>query len=515
MADTNLDLVIRLKDEASASLKTVGANLEGFGNKAASFIGGTLKIAAVGATAAIGGLTAAAYTSVQAFNESAQVGAQLEAVLKSTKGAAGLTKAALEEQATALMNLTGVSDEAVKSSQAMLLTFTNIKGGVLKDATSTVLDMATAMNSGLTPSAEELRAQSIQLGKALNDPINGITALTRVGVTFTDKQKEQIAALVESGHTMEAQKLILAELSTEFGGSAKAAGETFAGQLNILKQNFGELQESIGGVIVEAIGPFVQKIADFVKSPDGQKFTESLIESVKNFVVEVGNAIRAVISFFSDLQSASVPLIAKFKEIWVQVSEVAGVVWEVLRPSITFLTDSLRNDLLPALQKIWDVVGPLLIPILKVLGAVLGAALIGAIEAVSYGLGGMSKLISFQVDIWSSLVDHIKEAVQWLNKVSGGSLQKGYDFITNAFGGGKAVGGPVGAGTTYLVGENGPELFTPGFSGNITPNNQLGAAGQNVSVNIYGNISTANGPQDVKALAEQISRMIQGAANGI
>ena len=48
----------------------------------------------------------------------------------------------------------------------------------------------------------------------------------------------------------------------------------------------------------------------------------------------------------------------------------------------------------------------------------------------------------------------------------------------------RANGGPVGRGSTYLVGERGPELFTPGTSGNITPNNALG--GGSITVNVNG-----------------------------
>lgn len=78
------------------------------------------------------------------------------------------------------------------------------------------LDMATAMNGGLKPSAEQLSNQAIQLGKALNDPIIGMGALRKVGVAFTEAQKEQIKTLQESGDLMGAQKIILNELGNEF-----------------------------------------------------------------------------------------------------------------------------------------------------------------------------------------------------------------------------------------------------------------------------------------------------------
>ena len=197
--------------------------------------------------------------SVRAFQESEQAVAQLEAMIKSTGGAAGVTSEEFQALALELQGLTGVSDEAVIASEAMLGTFTEIKGGVIKDATKTVLDMATAMNSGAIPSAEEMRAQSIQLGKALNNPKEGLTALTKVGVTFTEAQKEQITALQDSGKMAEAQTVILQELQKEFGGSAEAAGKTFTGQINIAKETFGGFMEEVGAAIVKYLQPMVEK----------------------------------------------------------------------------------------------------------------------------------------------------------------------------------------------------------------------------------------------------------------
>jgi hypothetical protein len=61
-----------------------------------------------------------------------------------------------------------------------------------------------------------------------------------------------------------------------------------------------------------------------------------------------------------------------------------------------------------------------------------------------------------------------------------------YDALTLAgISGTRAMGGPVAGGSTYLVGERGPELFTPGTSGSITPNNALGG-GTSITVNVNG-----------------------------
>ncbi|MES2155937.1 MAG: hypothetical protein V4510_12455, partial [bacterium] len=69
----------------------------------------------------------------------------------------------------------------------------------------------------------------IKVGKALNDPTKGLTALSRVGILFTDQQKKQIKALQKSGDLLGAQKIILKELGTEFGGSFAAKGKTATG----------------------------------------------------------------------------------------------------------------------------------------------------------------------------------------------------------------------------------------------------------------------------------------------
>jgi hypothetical protein len=226
-----------------------------------------IKNVGAGMIAVSGPIVAFGVTAVQAAMESQQAVAQLDAVIKSTGGSAGVTADHAQALASSLQNLTMFGDEAVMSAESMLLTFTNIgaAGGVFDQATLTVLNMSQALGQDLTSSA-------MQLGKALNDPVAGITALTRVGVTFTQQQKDQIEAMVAAGNVAGAQSLILAELNREFGGSAIAAGSTFAGSLEILKNKFGEVQEKIGGVflpmltdITTKIGPIVDNIAEWVE----------------------------------------------------------------------------------------------------------------------------------------------------------------------------------------------------------------------------------------------------------
>lgn len=165
-----------------------------------------------------------------------------------------MTRQAYIDLASGLEEVTRFSDETILGAENMLLTFTKIGKEVFPLATETVLDMSQALG-------QDAKNSAIQLGKALNDPIRGVTALQRVGVTFSEGQKRQIEQLVRSNKLMEAQKLILQELQTEFGGSARAAGETFVGSLDRVNNMFGRVLETIGTPIIAALTPILDGLA--------------------------------------------------------------------------------------------------------------------------------------------------------------------------------------------------------------------------------------------------------------
>lgn len=199
--------------------------------------------------------------AIDEAREAQKVGRQTAAVIKATGGAAKVTAKDVDRLANALSVKAGVDDELIASGANLLLTFKGIRneagrGNQIFDQTSAaILDMTAAMNQGEI-TAQGLKASTIQVGKALNDPIKGITALTRVGVTFTEKQKEQIRTLVESGRTMAAQKIILRELRSEFGGAAKAAADPWK-RLGVIINNF---KETLGLKLL----PVIDRLTNFL-----------------------------------------------------------------------------------------------------------------------------------------------------------------------------------------------------------------------------------------------------------
>lgn len=238
---SKLEIIVTMdSSDVAEKASALAGVFEGLG----SAVTAGLAVALAGLTALAGALGVAFHEGMQAQ----QVEAQLNAVLQSTGGIAGMTAEAVKGLADQFSQTTQYTDDAVLSAENMLLTFTNIGQNVFPQATQTVLDMSTALG-------QDLKNSSIQLGKALQDPIEGITALRRVGVNFTDAQKEMIEAMVEAGRVEEAQTFILRELQTEFGGSAEAAGKTLGGQLTILKNAFTNLAETVGQRLIDGVGP--------------------------------------------------------------------------------------------------------------------------------------------------------------------------------------------------------------------------------------------------------------------
>lgn len=202
------------------------------------------------------GVAAGAAFAFNEWNEAEKVGRQTEAVLASTGAAAWTTADAVSDLAGEISKKTAIDDEAIQVGQNWLLTFKKVRNeagegnDIFDRTTRTMVDLSVAMGSDSKTAAN-------LLGKALNDPVKGVTALSKVGVTFTAQQKEQIKALAETGDVLGAQKIILAEVESQVKGSAEAQATSY----DRAKVAAGNLAETVGGVLAPAVETVADKAA--------------------------------------------------------------------------------------------------------------------------------------------------------------------------------------------------------------------------------------------------------------
>jgi hypothetical protein len=219
---------------------------------------------------------------IKAAQESNKISAITAQIIKSTGGAAKLTASQISAMSTALSNKTGIDDEAIQKGQNLLLTFTKVRdeagkgNDVFSRASAAMLDLGTVFGS--------TDAAALQLGKALNDPEKGISALSRAGVQFTAQQKDQIGTMLAANDILGAQKLILTEIETQVGGTAAASATGY----DKMKVAVGNMAETLGNVLV----PFLEKASKWV-SEWATKF-DQLSPKTKNFIVIAGLLLAAL-----------------------------------------------------------------------------------------------------------------------------------------------------------------------------------------------------------------------------
>lgn len=192
-----------------------------------------------------------------AFFEQEKAEAKLNAALMATNYQVGISKTELEGMATELANATTLTDQAVLAAQGLMTTFTQISGDVFPQAIEAAADMSTMFG-------QDLQQSVIQLGTALNDPIRGVGRLRRIGISFTQDQKDSIKAFMDQNDIMSAQQVILDELRVEFGGVAREMGETAYGASEKFKNAMTDLKEVMGRDIAEATTGFRERLTGLI-----------------------------------------------------------------------------------------------------------------------------------------------------------------------------------------------------------------------------------------------------------
>lgn len=231
--------------------------------------------AAAAATAAVAlyAMQKAVRAGVSIATDNINAEKRLANVMRSTQSAAGQSAEAIKEYASQRQKLTNFAGGDTIGASALLATFTEIRGDNFYAAVDAVQDLSAFMG-------QDLKTSAIQVGKALNAPIEGVSALARTGIQFTQDQKDLIKSLVETGRTAEAQKVILAELAKQFGGSAEALADPFIQAKNEFDDVLDVLGRGVRDIFVDVMGEI-----------DIEEVTESLKNMIENFKTVWGPVI--------------------------------------------------------------------------------------------------------------------------------------------------------------------------------------------------------------------------------
>lgn len=314
----------------SAGVDKATKSADSFSKKMGAIGGQMQKIGGVMSLALTAPIVAFGVSAVKSAMESEAAIADLNATIESTGGIAGVTSQAVQDYANKMQMLTKFSDEEIISGNAMLLTFTNIGKDVFPRVSDATLDMAQKFGMDL-PQA------SIILGKALNDPIQGVGALRRIGVQLSAQQEKQIQDFMAVNDVASAQGVILGELEKEIGGVAEAFGKTAAGQMAIFNNKLDSLKESLGKVII----PFLIKLIDLI-SPmvdslaSAPPWVQTLIVAFLGLVALAGPLIAfagTIISFVGTLSTMGVT----FTAIGTALATVGTFITATLIPAIVAL----------------------------------------------------------------------------------------------------------------------------------------------------------------------------------
>jgi hypothetical protein len=277
MADAKLNIKLSVRDDGTANIKKATGEVEKFGRKgtqaAKSISAGWIKVGAALAGAFVTREMFKFFSSaIRLAGETEKAFNRMQSVVRATGNAAGFTAEELAGMADTLQKTTIQSADEVMNLQSVLLTFKKIGGDAFVRTQQAALDLAFVLQT-------DAKSAALQLGKALEDPATGMTALTRAGITFNDEEKEVIKNLVATNKLLEAQSLILDKVEGQVGGTSAAAINTYAGATKKAGDAWEELQKSVAEVIT--MNPeVVASINDTTSS------INELADSIRNARVE-------------------------------------------------------------------------------------------------------------------------------------------------------------------------------------------------------------------------------------
>lgn len=304
---------------------------------------------------------------------------RVAAVVRSTGQAAGFTAKELIKQASALQAVTTVGDEKILELQATMLSFRKVTGDVFEQAIELSLDLAAVMGT-------DAKSSALQLGKALEDPIRGVTALGRAGVTFTQVQRDQIKVLSETNQLYAAQVLIIQEVQSQVAGVARELAKTDAGRLAQARNILGDVKEELGTAFIP-IATALTKLQIGLARAFTIVGKEAAI--VIKRVIEIITSIRKLESVQKALSRGAV----RFRQ-----------AWELVKRTVV----STVQALLKVFLKVFNKISGLNVAI-KDLPGLIGEAFALMVDIISRFVLASARLFEILVTNWDGIWGTIKD----------------------------------------------------------------------------------------------------------
>lgn len=379
--------VVRIRTDES------GVDVDGAGKRAGSgyvkgFGSSLSKIAGViGVALAAGKTIDFLKQSVAEGREAQKIGAATEQIIKATGGAAKITAGQVGDLASALSLKTGIDDEAIQSGSNLLLTFKNVRNEAGEGAN--VFDRATAAAVDLSAAGfGSIEGGSKMLGKALNDPLKGLSALSKAGVTFTEQQKEQVAAMVESGDLLGAQKIILGEVEGQVGGVAEATAT--AGEKATVA--WGNVKEQVGTALIPVldtllnlfVSQIVPAISDLISAASGLGpiFT-TIGGAIASAFGGAGAAGGPIDSIRATLSALAPILLSVFQQALPVVQSVFASLGAAAQQVLPVIQDLFVNQLLPAITSLVSYLVANVVPIFVQVGQIIATQVIPMVASLA------------------------------------------------------------------------------------------------------------------------------------
>ena len=237
---------------------------------------------------------------------------RIDAVLRATNNTFGTTSAEVNSMAASIALATLESENNVRAAATQLLTFRNVTKDVFEDVLKSASDLA-ALGFGT------IESETVKLAKALEDPRQGLTSLSRAGVTFTRQQRALILSLVETGDRARAMELILANVNKQVGGAAEAAArDTLAGDFDTIGQAVNRAARGVGSFLGEMVrlvsSPAAKALEGFAAGPMGAKEQLAALEEVISAYNAQFEAVRPIVEQIEQLEANITDLSARERE---------------------------------------------------------------------------------------------------------------------------------------------------------------------------------------------------------